>query len=51
MRYFGAILGVTIGMLLVVSWPIGLGLGIATMLVGAAWCYRKHLDSKGCDGL
>lgn len=51
MRYAAAINGVLIGSLLVVSWPIGLGLGIASILVWAAALYRRYLNSKGCDGL
>lgn len=51
MRYVAAVNGVLIGALLVVSWPIGVGFGIASILVWAAALYRRYLDSKGCDGL
>ena len=51
MRYVCAVNGVLIGALVVVSWPIGVGLGIASALVWAAVIYRRYQDSKGCDGL
>lgn len=51
MRYVAAVNGVAIGMLTVVSWPIGVGLGTASVLVWAAVIYRRYQDSKGCDGL
>lgn len=51
MRYLCMLNGVVIGAMVVLSWPIGVGLGIASALVWAAVIYRKYQDSKGCDGL
>lgn len=51
MRYVAAVNGVAIGMLVAASWPIGVGLGIASALVWAAVLFRRYQDSKGCSGL